>query len=429
MNYSFLNPSLIGIIMDVTTLEELIGLSRSNTLSPPDIFSDNACLNERISGHEPGYKAEKDYGMMEFYFNRVNLATYNINLVSHFIAKNNLGAIKTEEHYCLPVVKAEALLKDPSYKVVTFLSEYEHPSYQLTKIDEEANFYICIQLTKNSDEDTYVVSGSVCSDKDFGTFATENEFAVYADYLKTNSIVYVNWYLGKDPRGEMIFKKVPLNCSRSIYDSYYPSICEKYDLDLNKFIEEFKNSEESILILSGIKGSGKTELIRQMASQFNTDVTLTFDKHVMMDNTFYSEFFTSSQSDLMVIEDADTLLSKRSDGNPIMDLFLNLSDGLISSPKKKFIFTSNLPNLSSIDEALLRKGRCFASIEFEHLTEIQAKEICKDTEVDYEKVIENSDPKQLTLSSIMAVKNNTLGSQIKEPSIDKSRPKTSFGFG
>jgi ATP-dependent 26S proteasome regulatory subunit len=62
----------------------------------------------------------------------------------------------------------------------------------------------------------------------------------------------------------------------------------------------------------------------------------------------------------------------RRDGNALMAKFLTLTDGLIKPIEtKKVIFTTNL-NINSIDEALLRVGRTFASLNFEKLNREQA---------------------------------------------------------
>ena len=60
-----------------------------------------------------------------------------------------------------------------------------------------------------------------------------------------------------------------------------------------------------------------------------------------------------------------------------MHRFLNMGDGLISRPNKKIIFTTNLENLSDIDPALTRPGRCYDIIEFEPLTVDQAKAVAE----------------------------------------------------
>ncbi len=67
------------------------------------------------------------------------------------------------------------------------------------------------------------------------------------------------------------------------------------------------------------------------------------------------------------------MLSSRERGNDLMARLLNLADGLISLPKRKIVFSTNLPSLDSVDEALLRPGRCFAAVNFRKLDAAEAE--------------------------------------------------------
>lgn len=48
-----------------------------------------------------------------------------------------------------------------------------------------------------------------------------------------------------------------------------------------------------------------------------------------------------------------------------------VADGVVRAQGRKMIFTTNLPNLSDIDEALLRPGRCFASVRVRALSRMK----------------------------------------------------------
>jgi ATP-dependent 26S proteasome regulatory subunit len=66
-------------------------------------------------------------------------------------------------------------------------------------------------------------------------------------------------------------------------------------------------------------------------------------------------------------------LAPREDGdNDMMSKFLNVSDGLIKITNKKMIFTTNINQVTKIDPALLRPGRCFGAVEFRELTSAEA---------------------------------------------------------
>ena len=51
-----------------------------------------------------------------------------------------------------------------------------------------------------------------------------------------------------------------------------------------------------------------------------------------------------------------------------MHRFLAIADGVARSQGRKIIFTTNLPNVNDIDEALVRPGRCYAVKNLRGLT-------------------------------------------------------------
>jgi len=82
--------------------------------------------------------------------------------------------------------------------------------------------------------------------------------------------------------------------------------------------------------------------------------------------------FITGLHDAFIIEDADHLLQPRTDGNKNLHRFLMIADGVVRAQSRKIIFTTNLPNIGSIDEALLRPGRCFATVQMRQLTRPEA---------------------------------------------------------
>ncbi len=92
----------------------------------------------------------------------------------------------------------------------------------------------------------------------------------------------------------------------------------------------------------------------------------TADKNALEGDEIFVDFITGLH-DAFIIEDADHLLQPRTDGNKNLHRFLMIADGVVRAQNRKIIFTTNLPNIGSIDDALLRPGRCFATIQMRPL--------------------------------------------------------------
>jgi ATP-dependent 26S proteasome regulatory subunit len=105
-------------------------------------------------------------------------------------------------------------------------------------------------------------------------------------------------------------------------------------------------------------------------------VMYTADKRALASDEIFVEFITGSH-DAFVIEDGDLLLKSRTSGNQDMHRFLGTADGVTRAQGRKIIFTTNLPNVSDIDEALTRPGRCFAVRNLRSLTPDEARALAQ----------------------------------------------------
>jgi len=101
-------------------------------------------------------------------------------------------------------------------------------------------------------------------------------------------------------------------------------------------------------------------------------VLYTADKRALESDEIFVEFITGSH-DAFVIEDADHLLMARANGNVDLHRFLAVADGVVRAQGRKIIFTTNLPNIGDIDEALVRPGRCFATVRTRALERSEAE--------------------------------------------------------
>jgi len=157
-------------------------------------------------------------------------------------------------------------------------------------------------------------------------------------------------------------------------DRAYPEIAG----GVHAFIDRYLASPEAVLVLQGPPGTGKTRLIRgilgAMSRRKGEDAVALYtgDMKALAGDEMFVKFITGRQ-DAFVIEDADHLLKPRADGNQHLHRFLTIADGVVCSQGRKIIFSTNLPNVGDLDDALIRPGRCFARIYVRTLTGAEAQ--------------------------------------------------------
>src|SRR5215471_9089344 len=71
-------------------------------------------------------------------------------------------------------------------------------------------------------------------------------------------------------------------------------------------------------------------------------------------------------------------MKPRADGNDHLHRFLTIADGVVRSQGRKIVFSTNLPNVGDLDEALIRPGRCFARVFVRNLTDAEAKALAEE---------------------------------------------------
>ncbi len=177
------------------------------------------------------------------------------------------------------------------------------------------------------------------------------------------------WYVGE--QGRTSSRNVYMMKPKTVlHPEFYPDMGNPYD-----FIDEYMSSDAAVLLLAGPPGTGKTTLLRHMIADRKLTAHVIYDEKLMEQDSIFQAFLFDKKSDVMIIEDADTILSPRErDGNKMMSRFLSVSDGLIKLPNKKLIFTTNINDFTNVDAALLRPGRCHAQVHTRplNLTEAQA---------------------------------------------------------
>jgi SpoVK/Ycf46/Vps4 family AAA+-type ATPase len=162
----------------------------------------------------------------------------------------------------------------------------------------------------------------------------------------------------------------------ALLDEAYPMLGES----VASFIRRYVESPETVLVLQGPPGTGKTRLVRAILAALSrrkgesAKILYTADRRTLDNDEIFVEFITGSH-DAFVVEDADHVLGARSNGNADLHRFLAVADGVVRALGRKIVFTTNLPNVGDIDEALLRPGRCFSVVHTRALDHVEARRL------------------------------------------------------
>lgn len=194
----------------------------------------------------------------------------------------------------------------------------------------------------------------------------KKSISLYEENGNTPSCEYATYNRDGFSTNTLLIKTVDLNVKENYND----------DLPDDK-IKEFlqAENESGLLILHGKPGTGKTTYIRNLIRELNDKDFLILDSSVF-DNITDSSFIQlllEYKDCVVILEDCESMLADRTDGNNKIASLLNLSDGILGDAfNLKFICTFNA-DINRIDQALLRKGRMKVKYEFKKLSKDKVK--------------------------------------------------------
>lgn len=192
------------------------------------------------------------------------------------------------------------------------------------------------------------------------------------------------WYL--DNKLNLLSSRLNLNLKPDFFDNYNDDTADAFV----RTVHGLRNSSKGMYLIYGPPGTGKTNWLKRMTLAVPERkfifIPSSFIKHLADPSLI--DVLTSNPNSVLVIEDAENFLSKRSTGqtDPCVANILNLSDGILSDLcNTSIICTFNCP-IDEIDPAFRRAGRCLVEHAFEPLSPEKAKALCEKLGVSYDNV-------------------------------------------
>jgi ATP-dependent 26S proteasome regulatory subunit len=130
-----------------------------------------------------------------------------------------------------------------------------------------------------------------------------------------------------------------------------------------------RREDKGIVLLHGLPGSGKTTYLRYLTGKIKKRI-LFVPPNIAANiaNPDFVNLLIENQNAILVIEDAENIVIDRNQGGgSAVSNLLNLADGLLSDFLSIQIVCTFNTSISSVDSALLRKGRIIAKYEFKEL--------------------------------------------------------------
>lgn len=154
-----------------------------------------------------------------------------------------------------------------------------------------------------------------------------------------------------------------------VIPSLYP------DIDIDLLANDFRDAKEKLLILYGSPGTGKTSFIRSLMQglKFSRVGYCKCTKAAKEQGLWHS--VEDYEIELLIFDDLDYELEarKKDKDNSFVSNLLSFSDGILGN-NTKIVITTN-QEISEIDSAIIRPGRCFDFLVLNSLKADEARKL------------------------------------------------------
>jgi hypothetical protein len=177
-----------------------------------------------------------------------------------------------------------------------------------------------------------------------------------------------------------------------------------------------QKKQKGLFLFHGLPGTGKSTYIKYLIHQQNKKVIFISPKMAgSLDSTDFTEFLIHNENSILVIEDAEDLITSRENNqNSHLSFLLNLTDGILADSLGIQIIATFNTNIKNIDKALLRKGRLTAIYEFKELEFQKVNALFEHLKIEHQETF-----KPMTLTNIF---------NFKETSFEVKKEKVRIGF-
>ena len=317
--------------------------------------------------------------MPSYWYNVNNMTIDYIGLLNDIESIPNIKKIFQLIESGKVTKTSEIAFFDEDTKVIYIIRDtgYKKPA-DLTKIPREGETKIRTA--------SFETLHSIHTDK-----SDEFKKLVDKNVLQINPTTTINMLGIEDGQYITIQNNLKLGNLNNNLDLHYG---KKFKSFYDKLINSMQKTDKGLIIFSGLPGTGKSSLIRQLIPKISDELK----KHIiimpasllhaitdpnfldfMMANYTVDDDeldFTENYDDnadkkgvVLIVEDAEPLLvSETGKRTPAMSAILNFTDGIYNDFIDMQILCTINTDIKSLDKALLRPGRLLTSYYFDELT-------------------------------------------------------------
>lgn len=176
-------------------------------------------------------------------------------------------------------------------------------------------------------------------------------------------------------RNWLELKAMEIKRTKLDLDLFYEDDFKAIDEVIRKRLS--KKNDKGIVLLHGLPGTGKTTYLRNLVGKIKKRVLfLSPSVAGNLMNPEFIELLIDNPNTVLIIEDAENIImDRRYNSSSSVSNLLNISDGLLADFLNVQLICTFNSTITTIDNALLRKGRLIARYEFEKLSVNKAQRL------------------------------------------------------